>query len=99
MSLECNPGDVIEVDDLLEYIEENAVPGPEGPPGEGVENAYLLDGTQPIEAAFAGGAQQFKDAEDATDGKDLTTLVQVEAKLEIGVYNTQTRTADAKKGL
>ena len=101
MAFDCQPGEVIEVDDLLTYIEENAVPGPpgeEGPPGEGVEDAYLLDGTQEIIAPFAGGAQVFKNAAPAVEANDLTTLKQVEDKLEIGVYNRPSRYAMNGKG-
>jgi len=65
----------------------------------GVEGDYYrLDGTEAITGAFAGGNQVFKDASDAVDAQDLTTLSQVEGKLEIGVYNRPSRYAQNNKG-
>ncbi len=57
---------------------------------------YRLDGTKDIIDSFAGGGQQFKNAADGIDEQDLTTLVQVEAKIDIGVYNRASRSKQNK---
>ena len=47
---------------------------------------YKLDGSSPITGTFNGGGQKFSNALDVVETDDLTTLGQVEAKIEIGRF-------------